>query len=60
MGCVYYYKNHKFNSELELDNFLLSKDKYFSKYGDIVFDSEIKDRHFEEMQKIEELKEKNK
>jgi hypothetical protein len=60
MGCVYYYKNHKFNSELELDNFLLSKDKYFSRYGDIVFDSEIKDRHFEEMQKIEELKEKNK
>jgi hypothetical protein len=28
MNCIYKYKNHVFNSESELDDFLLEKDKY--------------------------------
>ena len=37
MICTYIYKGNKFNSEAELDDFLLEKDKYLSQYGDIVF-----------------------
>lgn len=37
MICTYIYKGKKFNSEAELDDFLLEKDKYLSEYGDIVF-----------------------
>ena len=37
MNCVYYYKGHKFDSELELDNYLLGKRKFESKFGDAVF-----------------------
>lgn len=37
MNCVYYLKNKKFNSEQELDDFLLEKDDLYSKYGDVVF-----------------------
>lgn len=37
MNCIYIYKGHTFNSETELNDFLLEKDKYLSKYGDIVF-----------------------
>ena len=38
--CYYIYKGHKFNSELELDDFLLRKgDQMYSKYGDIVFEN---------------------
>ena len=35
--CIYIYKNKVFNSEAELDDFLLERDKYLSEYGDIVF-----------------------
>lgn len=37
MNCKYYYKNKTFNSELELDDFLLEDGpRLFEKYGDIV------------------------
>lgn len=39
MACIYKIKGHTFNSELELDDFILEKYKYLSKYGDIVFNS---------------------
>jgi len=38
MACVYEYKGHRFNNELELNDFLLEKENYLSKYGDIVFE----------------------
>ena len=37
MNCIYKYKNHVFNSESELDDFLLEKDKYLQDFGDTVF-----------------------
>jgi len=38
MNCKHYYKNILFNSEIELDDFLLSGgDKLLDKYGDTVF-----------------------
>ena len=37
MACIYEYKGHKFNSELELDQFLLENNDFLTKYGDIVF-----------------------
>lgn len=37
MSCIYIYNGHTFNSELELDDFLLANGKLVSKYGDIVF-----------------------
>lgn len=40
MICNYIYRGHKFNSEAELDDFLLEKDKYLSEFGDIVFSME--------------------
>lgn len=58
MACIYYYKNHKFDSELELDNYLLGKAKYESKYGDIVFS--LKESQLQQKQRLDELKEKNK
>lgn len=37
MGCIYIYKGNKFNSELELDDFLLLKKPFEPEYGDLVF-----------------------
>lgn len=37
MICIYKYKGHVFNSEAELDDFLLEKDKYLKDFGDTVF-----------------------
>ena len=36
-SCKYYYKGKLIGNILELDDFLLSKQKYYSKYGDMVF-----------------------
>ena len=36
-SCIYYYKGKLIGNILELDDFLLSKQKYYSKYGDLVF-----------------------
>lgn len=38
MGCIYNYKGRVFQTELELDDFLLERRHLVSKYGDIVFD----------------------
>ncbi len=37
MSCIYLYNGHQFESEAQLDSFLLSNGKLVSKYGDIVF-----------------------
>jgi len=38
MNCIYFYKNHKFNSELELDDFLLDKGpELIDEFGDEAF-----------------------
>lgn len=37
MNCIYRYKNHTFNSESELDDFLKEKFGYESKFGDLIF-----------------------
>lgn len=37
MACRYILHGHTFNSEIELNQFLLSSEKFYSKYGDIVF-----------------------
>lgn len=37
MSCIYRYKNHIFNSEAELDDFLIERFGYESKFGDIIF-----------------------
>lgn len=60
MTCKYIYKGKTFNSESELDDFLLEKDKYLSEFGDIVFSktstqlhaqSQIKDGGFKAREK---------
>lgn len=57
MACKYYYREHEFNSELELDNFLLNKEQFFNKYGDIVFNADT--RHLQEVSKLDTLKIEN-
>ena len=37
MICTYKYKGETFNSEAELNDFLLEKDKYLEEFGDLVF-----------------------
>lgn len=37
MACVWYYKGHKFDTEIQLDDFLLERKKYESSLGDSVF-----------------------
>ena len=37
MACIYIYKNHTFNSENELDDFIMDLLPFESKYGDLVF-----------------------
>jgi 6-pyruvoyl-tetrahydropterin synthase len=37
MACKYILHGHEFNSEIELDAFLLGKEKYYSKYKDLIF-----------------------
>lgn len=39
MACKYIYRGYTFNSELELDGFLLEKQQYLDQYGDIVFNT---------------------
>lgn len=40
MGCIYYYKGYKFNSEIELDDFLIEREPLLENLGDIVFSKE--------------------
>lgn len=64
MSCVYLLDGHQFNSELELDDFLLSKSRFRSRLGDIVFQERRKtpqldtaDRLEERLEETEKLKE---
>lgn len=41
MGCIYEYKNQRFDSIEALDDFLISRHPYESKYGDAVFSTVI-------------------
>ena len=41
MNCKYIYKGYTFNSEIELDDFLISKKQYASEFGDLVFSKKI-------------------
>ena len=45
MACKYFYNKHKFNSEIELDDFLISDGKLVSKLGDIVFNQTSAQNH---------------
>lgn len=55
MACIYELKGHRFNSELELDDFLLSNGHLISKLGDIVFDNTAAmNESLAELQKIKE------
>lgn len=45
MACTYNYKGHFFSSELALDDFLLEREKYLPKLGDIVFDAKTRQNH---------------
>lgn len=38
MSCYYEYNGKRFDSEVKLNDFLLEKEKYLSKYGDLVFE----------------------
>ena len=38
MNCLYTYKGHLIGDVRQLDDFLISKQKYYSKYGDLVFE----------------------
>jgi hypothetical protein len=42
MSCIYKYKGHTFNSISELDDFLIEKFGYESKFGDLIFEKEVK------------------
>lgn len=37
MPCIYLYKNHQFDNEVQLNDFLLEREPLESKFGDIVF-----------------------
>lgn len=49
MSCYYILNGKTFNSELELDSFLIEKGDYFTKYGDIVFSKTVGKLHAEEL-----------
>lgn len=53
MICKYIYKGHTFESEVELDDFLLEKRKYESKYGDLVFSKTT--NQLESMDKVAQM-----
>lgn len=60
MACTYNLRGHIFNSELELDSFLLEKGKYLEKYKDIVFSTKEQQlAQAEELEKIHKESEKN-
>lgn len=60
MACKYIYKGKTFNSEAELDDFLLEKDKYLSEFGDIVFSKTSAQLHAQSQIKDGGLKAKEK
>ena len=57
MGCAYIYKGNKFNSELELDDFLLLKKPFEPEYGDLVFS--LSNMQLTLDQKLKEIRQKS-
>lgn len=57
MACIYIFNGHTFNSELELDNFLIEKYDHYKKYGDQVFSQ--KNPLIQSKQRLEQLQEKS-
>ena len=53
MNCKYIYKGHIFESEVELDDYLLQKRKFEDKFGDIVFSKSALQLHT--VDKIDEM-----
>lgn len=41
MACIYYYKGNYIGTELQLNDFLIEKKQYYSKYGDVVFQRSV-------------------
>ena len=58
MACIYIYKNHTFNSENELDDFIMDLLPFESKYGDLVFQVTVEQTNV--IDKVNEINEKNK
>ena len=42
MACVYYYKGTLIGNEIQLNDFLIEKKQYHSKYGDVVFKRSVR------------------
>ena len=59
MACKYILHGHEFNSEIELDAFLLGKEKYYSKYKDLIF-NKISEEQAEVNESIESIKNRTK
>ncbi len=55
MSCVYLLDGHQFNSELELDDFLISKNRFRKRLGDIVFQENRKVAQLDTVNKLEEI-----
>lgn len=62
MSCVYSYKGHLIGDIKKLDDFLISKQKYYSTYGDLVFsiNPEIQKKLDKIQEKSKELQQKMK
>ena len=58
MACIYIYNNHTFNSENELDDFIMDLLPFESKYGDLVFFVFLEQTNV--IDKVNEINEKNK
>ena len=37
MACLYYYKGNLIGNEIQLNDFLIERKQFYSKYGDVVF-----------------------
>ena len=45
MTCLYYYKGKLIGNEIQLNDFLIERKQFHSKYGDIVFDRSVLASH---------------
>lgn len=58
MACKYIFDGHTFNSEVELDDFLIESGRYLSQLGDIVFSFTAKQNYVHSI--IDNIKKKSK
>ena len=56
MKCKYILGNKTFNSELALDNYLISTKKFQSKYGDLIFSKAISEPQLGTLKVLDEIK----